>query len=305
MLSARRSPHVGCGSKTTEGSVCSWNKAAQANAVVPIVLTVAGSDPSGGAGLQADLKTIHAFGGYGAAVPTLLTVQSTRGVSRVEVLEGELVQAQLDHLLEDMAPAAAKTGALGSADIVRRIGERARTTRFPWVVDPVFAPTRGASLSTDRRDDGTVDAWADAMRGALLPWVALVTPNVPEAEALTGLRVRSLRQAADAAERILDFGPDAVLLKGGHLPGDDRGVDLLLDAAGLVELRPRAVVDGNFHGTGCALSAAIATRLAFGDELSTAVRAAKGWLERALTGAMPVGGGALPVNHLVDVEREA
>ncbi|MBW2376972.1 MAG: bifunctional hydroxymethylpyrimidine kinase/phosphomethylpyrimidine kinase [Deltaproteobacteria bacterium] len=255
----------------------------------PIVLTVAGSDPSGGAGLQADLKTIHQHGAYGAAVPTLITAQSTTGVEEVELLSPDLVRAQLSSLLADVEPAAAKTGALGSPGVTHVLGSFMKETRFPWVVDPVWLPTRGRPLSK-----GNI---IDAYKEALIPRAALVTPNVQEAALLAEMAVRSLDDAREAAERIAALGASAVLIKGGHLEGSDRGTDLLLQDGEVTELPAAQVVAGRFHGTGCALSAAIATRLALGQDIPAAIGGAKAWLTGALAHAFAVGSGAKPVNH--------
>jgi hydroxymethylpyrimidine/phosphomethylpyrimidine kinase len=263
----------------------------------PIVLTVAGSDPSGGAGLQADLKTIHQHGAYGVAVPTLLTVQSTNGVERMELLSPELVRAQLASLLADVGPAAAKTGALGSPAVARILGSIMEQTRFAWVVDPVWLPTRGRPLSK-----GDV---VDAYRDSILPRAAIVTPNAQEASLLADLPVRTLEDAREAAERIAAFGVPAVLVTGGHFEGAARGTDLLLHDGELTELRTASVVSGNFHGTGCALSASIAARLAFGQDIPSAVEGAKAWITGALTHAFAVGKGARPVNHLWPVHEES
>jgi len=256
----------------------------------PIVLTVAGSDPSGGAGIQADLKTIHQHGGYGAAVPTLITVQSTRGVEAVELLPADLIRAQLESLLDDVAPGAAKTGALGSTEVAHLLGSVMERTAFPWVVDPVWLPTRGRPLSK-----GDV---VEAYRDSVIPRAAVVTPNAQEAGLLTGMPVRNLREARQAAERILAFGAKAVLVKGGHLEGSDRGTDVLAFGEEIHALTAEQILEGRFHGSGCALSAAIATRLAFGDDLLLAMTRAKTWLTGALAHAFAVGHGAKPVNHL-------
>lgn len=262
----------------------------------PIVLTVAGSDPSGGAGMQADLKTIHQHGGYGAAVPTLITVQNTDEVEDVELLSPDLVRAQLASLLDDVAPAAAKTGALGSPAVARVLGSIMKETRFAWVVDPVWLPTRGKPLS---RGD-VVEAYKDA----ILPHAALVTPNAQEAGLLAEMPVRSVRDARRAAKRIAAMGASAVLVKGGHLDGSDRGTDVLLHEGSVTELPATQVVPGRFHGTGCALSAAIATRLAFGDSIPAAVDGARAWLTGALAHAFEVGKGARPVNHLWGLDEK-
>ena len=255
----------------------------------PVVLTVAGSDPSGGAGLQADLKTIHQHGGYGAAVPTLITVQSTEGVAQVEFLSPDLVRAQVGSLLADLELVAAKTGALGSPAVAHVMGSLMEQTRFPWVVDPVWLPTRGTPLAK-----GDV---VGAYKEAVIPRAALVTPNAQEAALLAEMPVRRLEDAREAAERIAALGVEAVLIKGGHLEGSARGTDVLLHEGVLTELAPAEVVLGRFHGTGCALSAAIATRLALGHEVLAAVEGAKAWLTGALAHAFAVGRGAIPVNH--------
>ena len=262
--------------------------------MVPIVLTVAGSDPSGGAGLQADLKTIHRHHAYGAAIATLLTAQDTRGVQKVEVLSVALVRAQLETLLDDMTPQAAKTGALGSPEIVREVGLIANAVSFPWVVDPVWGPTRGERLST-----GDL---VEALRRHLIPFATVVTPNAAEAAELSGLPVRNVEEAAVAAERIASFGAKSVLVTGGHLEGAAQGTDLLLHEGVVRELPARLLALGDFHGTGCALSSAIATRLALGEDVPTAVTRAKDWLEGALAHAFAVGKGAKPVNHLWDID---
>jgi len=256
----------------------------------PTVLTVAGSDPSGGAGLQADLKTIHQHGAYGAAVPTLLTVQNTGGVEDVELLSPDLVRAQLASVLSDLEPAAAKTGALGSPAVAHVLGSVIEETAFAWVVDPVWLPTRGRPLSKG----DLVKAYKDAV----IPRAALVTPNAQEAGLLAEMPVRSLEDARIAAERIAALGAPAVLVKGGHLEGSAHGTDLLLHDGVVTELTAARIVPGRFHGTGCALSAAIATRLAFGEEIPIAVDRAKTWLTGALAHAFAVGKDARPLNHL-------
>lgn len=262
----------------------------------PTVLTVAGSDPSGGAGLQADLKTIHQHGAYGAAVPTLNTVQDSIEVGRVELLPSDLVRAQLLAVLADLEPAAAKAGALGSPKAAHVLGSIMKETGFDWVVDPVWLPSRGAPLS---RGD-MVAAYKDA----IIPHAELVTPNANEAGLLAEMPVRNLDDAQKAAERIAALGAAAVLIKGGHLEGADRGTDLLLREGELSVMKAAAIVPGRFHGTGCALSAAIACRLAFGEDLPAAVGGAKAWLAGALAHAFAVGKGAKPVNHLWPLDEK-
>lgn len=263
----------------------------------PIVLTVAGSDPSGGAGLQADLKAFHQHGAYGLAVPTLITVQNTLGVDRVELLSAELVRAQLAALLGDVVPTAAKTGALGTPAVVEAVGSFMEESDFPWVVDPVWLPSAGRPLAKG----DVVSAYKDA----LVPRAALLTPNAQEAALLAEIPVRTLGDARDAAKRIEDLGASAVLVKGGHLQGDAKGTDLLLHEGGFLELPAAELVPGRFHGTGCALSATIAVHLASGSDVPTAVHEAKAWLTGSLAQAFAVGGGALPVNHFWHLEHKA
>lgn len=265
--------------------------------MTPVVLTVAGSDPSGGAGIQGDLKTIHQHGAYGAAVVTLVTVQNTEGVTESDVIDPALVEAQLRSVLSDLRPAAAKTGALGSPDIVARVGRLARDSGIPWVVDPVSVPSRGARLSTA---DLT-----EAFLAHLLPCAALVTPNAPEAEALAGFPIRTPEDAARAAAQIGRRGAAAVLVTGGHLLPPYRGTDVLWNGGTLLELPAAHLSEGAWHGTGCALSAAIAAQLASGRSLVDAITRAKAWLEGSLAHAFAVGRGATPVNHLWPLDDEA
>ncbi len=250
-------------------------------------LTIAGSDPSGGAGIQADLKTFHRFGVYGEAVITLITVQNSVRVSRVEVLEPELVIEQIGAVLEDIPPAAAKTGALGSAGMVRAVARAAGTFGFPLVVDPVMVSKHGRPLLGE-------DA-IRILRDELLPRATLVTPNVPEAEALTGIAIRGAEEMRAAAERILAMGPRAVLIKGGHLAGE--AIDVLWDGAAWLEFRAVRLATVHTHGTGCTYSAAITALVAKGLELTAAVGAAKRFVHEAIRTNPGLGMGSGPVNH--------
>jgi len=252
----------------------------------PVALTIAGSDPSGGAGLQADLKTFHQFGVYGEAVVTLLTVQNSLGVSRVEVMPAELVLDQLRAVLDDIPPRAAKTGALGSVEVVEAIARAAREFAFPLVVDPVMISKHGAPLISD--------AAVRALRQELLPAAALVMPNIPEAEALAGVRIRTLEDVRRAACAIRAGGARAVLIKGGHLEGD--AVDVLFDGEWHEFPAPR-IETRNTHGTGCTYSAAVAAGLALGQDLVAAVARAKRFIHEAIRTNPGLGRGAGPVNH--------
>jgi hydroxymethylpyrimidine/phosphomethylpyrimidine kinase len=253
----------------------------------PIALTIAGSDPSGGAGIQADLKTFHQFGAYGEAVVTLITVQNTRRVSRVVVLPPDLVLEQLAAVLEDIPPQAAKTGALGSAEVVEAVARAAEAFAFPLVVDPVMISKHGLPLLPESA--------ARAVREALAPRAALLTPNLPEAEALTGIAIRGLEEMHRAAESIFGMGARAVLIKGGHLEGE--AIDLLYDGSGFHLLPAPRVETPHTHGTGCTYSAAITAGLAAGVELHDAVLRAKAFITEAIRTNPGLGHGCGPVNH--------
>lgn len=250
-------------------------------------LSIAGSDPSGGAGIQADLKTFHQFGVYGEAAITLLTVQNTVGVTRVECMASALVVEQIQAVVADIPPAAAKTGALGNAEIIRAVAELAASFRFPLVVDPVMISKHGAALLA-------ADA-IEILKTRLLPHAFLVTPNLEEAGMLTGLEVRDVPSMRAAAERILRLGPQAVLVKGGHLAGD--AIDILLNQGERTELTARRIQTGNTHGTGCTYSAAITASLAAGCDLPAAVSRAKDYITEAIRTNPRLGSGAGPVNH--------
>ena len=260
----------------------------------PIALTIAGSDPSGGAGIQADLKTFHQFGVYGEAVITLLTVQNTRRVSRVECLDPELIRQQAEAVLEDIPPAAAKTGALGNAAIIEAVAKLWRGLSIPLVVDPVMISKHGAQLIAEEARAALVEL--------LIPLAALVTPNLHEAAALAGYPVDSLDSMKRAAETILGFGCGAVLVKGGHLAGT--ATDVLLSTAGFLVLEAERTDTIHTHGTGCTYSAAITALLASGVPLEDAVARAKKFITAAIRSNPGLGGGSGPVNHFADLGED-
>jgi hydroxymethylpyrimidine/phosphomethylpyrimidine kinase len=257
----------------------------------PPALTIAGSDPSGGAGIQADLKTFHQFGVYGQAVVTLITVQNSLRVSRVEVCDPHLVLEQIAAVVEDMPPAAAKTGALGSAEMVTSIAHAAREFHFPLVVDPVMISKHGQPLLPESA--------VAAIRESLLPCAALVTPNVPEAETLVGTSIRSVDGMRLAAARIREMGAGAVLIKGGHL--ESTATDVLFDGAHYHEFPAPRVATQHTHGTGCTFSAAITAGLASGLTLLDAVSRAKRYIQEAIRTNPGLGHGCGPVNHFAEV----
>jgi hydroxymethylpyrimidine/phosphomethylpyrimidine kinase len=252
-----------------------------------VALTIAGSDPSGGAGIQADLKTFHQRGVYGESVITLVTVQNTQRVSAVEVLSPEIVGAQLDAVLEDIPPAAAKTGALGNLELVRLVAERARDFRFPLVVDPVMISKHGQPLLTEQART----AFADF----LLPKAFLVTPNLHEAGELARMSVCDIASMKEAAVRIAALGANAVLIKGGHLEGD--ATDILYWRGETAEYRSPRIRTTHTHGTGCTYSACITAELAKGRDLPRAVDIAKRYITRAIQTSPGLGKGSGPVNH--------
>lgn len=261
----------------------------------PVALTIGGSDPSGGAGIQADLKTFHQFGVYGEAVLTLLTVQNTVSVDRVECLAADFVLQQLHAVLDDIPPAAAKTGALGNAGIIEAIAEAAARFAFPLVVDPVMVSKHGTPLvSTDARA---------AIADKLIPRAALITPNLEEAAAVTGVEIRDEAGMRDAARRLRQMGARSILVKGGHLVG--AATDILLDGDDWYEFPAPRIDTRHTHGTGCVFSAAITAELAGGATMPSAVARAKTYIWEAIRSSPGLGRGAGPVNHHAVTVRPA
>jgi hydroxymethylpyrimidine/phosphomethylpyrimidine kinase len=256
---------------------------------LPRALTIAGSDSGGGAGIQADLKTFFALGCHGMSAVTALTAQNTVGVTGVHTAPPDFVLAQIDAVATDIGVDAAKTGMLASTEIVEAVADGIKAHGIePLVVDPVFV-----SKSRDRLLEA--DAVA-ALKSRLLPLATIVTPNLFEAEGLLGWSEISTRaEMADAARALGDLGPRAVLVKGGHLPGD-RAIDVLFDGHEITDIDGVRFDSEDTHGTGCTLSAAIAARLAHGDDLLTAVHAGKEFVSGAIERALRIGKGYGPVN---------
>ena len=253
-------------------------------------MTIAGSDPSGGAGLQGDLKTFTVHGVYGMAVPTALTVQNTRGVSGVHDVPPAFVAAQLDAVLDDIPVHAAKTGMLSVVPTIEAIAEvLERRGVPPLVVDPVMVATSGDSLL----DDDAVDT----LVSRLFPLAAIVTPNLPEAERLVGFAIRSVADMERAAKELSVRGASAVLVKGGHLDGDEI-VDLLYFQGELHAFRDKRIDTPHTHGTGCALAAAIAANIALGKAMPEAVQRSREFVRRGLLLGVELGKGTNPINHL-------
>lgn len=253
-------------------------------------LTIAGSDSSGGAGIQADIKTMSALGVYAQTVITALTAQNTLGVRDVLVIDAHFVREQIDCVFEDITPQAVKIGMIASPDLVYAIADGLRAHQAQRVVlDPVMVATSGAALSSDATVQATVEA--------LFPLADVVTPNLPEAEVLADMRIQTPQDAEEAARRIQAKGAAAVLVKGGH--GVNEANDYLLTADGAgAWLSAERIATKNTHGTGCTLSSAIAAYLAQDVNLAKAVACAKEYLTGALRADLQLGKGSGPLNHL-------
>ncbi len=252
------------------------------------VLIIAGSDSGGGAGLQADLKAVTLLGGFAATAVTAITVQNTLGVHGVHPLPLDLIEAQARAVLDDIGADAIKTGMLGSVEVVERVAAILDTSAAPAVVDPVMVAKGGHPL--------LAEAAVAAVRDLMIPRAALLTPNAPEAEALTGLEVRDLDGQRRAGEALLALGARAVLMKGGHVPGDTV-LDLLLTPAGETVLEGPRVETRHTHGTGCTLASACAAGLARGLPLERAVAEAWAYVAEAIRRAPGLGGGHGPLDH--------
>lgn len=261
----------------------------------PVAFTIAGSDPSGGAGIQADLKTFHQFGVYGEAAITLVTVQNSVSFEAVEYLNAELVAAQIRAVISDIPPDAAKTGALGTREIIEGVADLARTFRFPLIVDPVLTGKHGGALLSPEG--------IEALKTRLLPRAHLITPNLDEASLLTGVTIRDISGMRAAAERLQSMGAQAVLVKGGHLSGSP--IDILLWDRGLVEFSGERIESRHTHGTGCTFSAAITALLASGQGLEEAIRRAKEYVAEAIRTNPGLGAGTGPLNHHAAARRPA
>ena len=252
-----------------------------------VVLTIAGSDSGGGAGIQADLKTFAAHGVHGASALTAITAQNSVHVLEAFALDPRLVVAQIDAVASDMDVAAAKTGMLANRGIVEAVAEAVRRLGIPHlVVDPVMVAKGGDPLL----DAGAVRAYVDA----LIPAAAVITPNLPEAGALLGRPIRTLDEMRGAARDLKGMGPGAVVVKGGHLEGN--AVDVFFDGARMEEMSVPRIATANTHGTGCTFAAAIAARLGRGEALLDAVRGAKEFVTAAIRASYAVGSGPGPVD---------
>lgn len=264
--------------------------------MIPRLLTIAGSDSGGGAGIQADLKTFTVMGTYGMSVITALTAQNTLGVQSIAAVEPHFVAEQLDAVLSDIGVDAAKTGMLNTMGVIDVVVDAIAKYRVPnLVVDPVMISKSGHKLL---RDDAI-----EAMRKRLLPLASVVTPNTEEAAILAGMpKVGNPREALEAARRIIDLGPKSVVIKGGHLNGATSD-DLWFDGTNSIVLSTLRYENRHTHGTGCTFSAALAACLARNLAPVEAVRYAKDFVCEAIRSATPLGSGIGPVNHLWKMDR--
>ncbi|MGH2664038.1 MAG: bifunctional hydroxymethylpyrimidine kinase/phosphomethylpyrimidine kinase [Actinomycetota bacterium] len=259
---------------------------------VPRALTIAGSDSGGGAGIQADLKTFQALGVWGMSAITAVTVQNTKGVTGYQELSPDTVADQVRAVATDIGVDAAKTGMLASSAIIEAVAEAVREVRLAnLVVDPVFVSKHGHPLLQE-------DA-VDALRTRIVPLALLVTPNLPEAAGLAGFPVQTPEEMERAGMAILELGPRAVLVKGGHLEGGE-ATDLLVTSQGIEAVSAERIDTPHTHGTGCVLSSAIAAHLARGEDLGPAVRKGKAFVTEAIRNHLEIGEGIGPVNPVWD-----
>ena len=260
------------------------------NSKHPVALTIAGSDPGGGAGLQADLKTFAAFGVYGYSVITQVIAQNSWKVAEVEAVSPEMVAAQLDTLALEFRPRALKTGALANVDVVKAVARAIERLKLPApVVDPVIVSSSGALLIGPKGER--------AIRKRLIPIARIVTPNIAEAEVLSRIRIDSDAAIREAAIKIVKLGARAVVIKGGHRKDNRYATDLFYDGRRFIELKSPRIAGGGAHGTGCAFSAAIAAHLARGASLEAAVRSAKRYVTAALNHSFKLGNGRALLDH--------
>ncbi|MDU5110113.1 MAG: bifunctional hydroxymethylpyrimidine kinase/phosphomethylpyrimidine kinase [Clostridium sp.] len=251
-------------------------------------LTIAGSDSSGGAGIQADLKTFSAIGTYGMSVITAITAQNTEGVFMVEDLSKEIIRKQIEVVIEDIKPKAIKIGMVSNPEIINEIVDTLSKYDIEYlVVDPVMISKSGFYLLKPEAKDALIKN--------LIPKAYILTPNTLEAEEISGVKINTLEDMKEAGEKILDLGPTYVLMKGGHLEGE--AIDILIGKDVYKELKSDRLNNKNTHGTGCTLSSAITSYLALGNEIEKSVELAKEYITNAIKNSFDIGKGVGPVNH--------
>lgn len=253
-------------------------------------LTIAGSDSGGGAGIQADLKTFQELGAYGMSVITAVTAQNTLGVQGVYPVDNAAISRQLDWIGEDLQPDAVKTGMLFNAEIIRIVAEKVE--KYRWrnlVIDPVMIAKGGSSLLQQEALQTLIQH--------LVPLALVTTPNIPEAELLARMPIRTLCDREEAAKRLIQMGSRYVIIKGGHDAHTDQIIDLVYDGASFVYMESKRIETRHTHGTGCTYSAALTAELARGKSVSEAVQTAKGFIQAAIEDRLGIGGGHGPTNH--------
>jgi hydroxymethylpyrimidine/phosphomethylpyrimidine kinase len=265
----------------------------------PVALTIAGSDSGGGAGIQADLKAMEANGVFATSALAAVTAQNTETVAEAHNLPPSLVAAQIDAVADDMDVRVAKTGMLSAPEIIETVADRVRAHDLqPFVVDPVMISKTGFKLLQDEAIETLIDE--------LLPLATIITPNVHEASHLTGQAdLETTDDLRLAAEALYEQGPDAVLVKGGHLADEEDAVDVLVDEAGTRTFSAPRIDTKHTHGTGCTYASAIAANLAKGNDLRSAVDRAKRYVTGAIRQALPLGAGRGPTNHFFHLDHEA
>lgn len=258
-------------------------------------LTIAGTDPTGGAGIQADLKTFQELQSYGMSVVTSVVAQNTTGVQSIHHIPLEMIADQLDSVFSDMPVHAFKTGMIANIDMMEIIQAKIKDRNIPFVIDPVMVATSGDALISD-------DA-RDYLREYLLPQCTVVTPNLPEAEFLTGIKIDTMEEMQEAAKIIVhDYGAGAALIKGGHLVGD--AIDYLYDGKEMNSFLEKRIDTVNTHGTGCTYSAAITAYLSHGFSLYESVEKGKAFVTAAIKQSFDLGAGSGPTNHWAMRELE-
>lgn len=267
-----------------------WKRERKKLSQVTCALTIAGTDPSGGAGIQADLKTFQELECYGMSVITSVVAQNTLGVTAVEHMPIDMVRSQLDAVFSDMPVHACKTGMIATIDMLTVVRDVLEGRDIPLIIDPVMVATSGDPLITEEA--------RDYMRDQLLPLSAVVTPNIPEAAFLTGMSIHDLDDMKEAAKLLVhEYGAGAALVKGGHLSADQQAVDFLYDGKTFREFTAERIDTKNTHGTGCTYAAAITAFMSKGDDLYTAVSKAKRFITAAIRHSFDLGAGSGPTNH--------
>ncbi len=256
------------------------------------VLVIAGSDSGGCAGIQADIKTINSLGGYSATAITALTAQNTQGVFGISEVPVKFIQQQIELVLSDIGADAIKTGMLYSAEIVENVAKSLKNySNIPLIVDPVMVATSGDSLAEG-------DEFAEALKKFIIPNASLVTPNIPEAEKITGIRINNINDSVEAGRAILDMGAAAVLVKGGHAICDIVEDILVMPNGEFISYKSERIRTANIHGTGCTLASAISCGISQGMSLDESIKRARNYVWNAIKTAPGLGKGRGPLNHI-------